>query len=316
MTDRRAQVSWTTPHVHPTALLLVLARFLLAAEFMTYGVRKALHPENIHGVIAAHHLPGELVYLVIPWQIGFGWAVFLGFQARLAALALFGFCVIAPSIFWLDNASNLTRDYATAGGFVFLFAFGAGAISLDAVAGRSGGGGDILGRFLERFLGSRWESRLPVDKLMAFGRALIALPFLAAAIRSGMYPAYDADAGRAASYLPTIIAGVGGLMLLAGYRARIAATVLMVWSLAWGFGPHSPLSFLGIGTEHLSTVIYNLFQKNGGPLSSFFKDISVAGALLMLVVYGSGALSWDARASTRRADDSGHLRSAGVQGDA
>jgi uncharacterized membrane protein YphA (DoxX/SURF4 family) len=78
MTDQGVRASWATPRVDPTALILVAARFLLAAEFMTYGVRKALHPENIYRVIEAHHLPGELIYLVIPWQIGFGWAVFLG----------------------------------------------------------------------------------------------------------------------------------------------------------------------------------------------------------------------------------------------
>lgn len=309
MTDQRAWASWTRSYVDPPALMLVMARFLLAAEFMTYGVRKALHPDNIYGVIEAHHLAGDLVYLVIPWQIGFGWAVFLGFQARLAALALFGFCVIAPSIFWLDNPENLTRDYATAGGFIFLFALGAGTISIDAAWRR--GGGDLLGRLL----GSRWETRLPVDKLMAFGRGLMALPFLVAAIRNGIYSELAGEAALVA-YLPVIINGAGGLMLLVGYRARLAAAILMIWSLALGFGPHSPLSFLGIGSEHFSTVVYNLFQKNGGSLSSFFKDISVAGALLMLIAYGAGELSWDARAHTRRGDEPGHLRSVGVQKDA
>ena len=51
-------------------LALALARFLLAAEFLTYGVRKFLHPENIYRLIEAHHLR-DLVYLVIPWQVGF-----------------------------------------------------------------------------------------------------------------------------------------------------------------------------------------------------------------------------------------------------
>jgi uncharacterized membrane protein YphA (DoxX/SURF4 family) len=197
--------------------------------------------------------------------------------------------VIAPSIFWLDDPENLTRDYATAGGFVFLFALGAGAISLDTTGSRN-----ILGRFL----GGGWESRLPVDKLMAFGRGLIALPFLAGAIRSGIYPGQVGEAAFV-PYLLMIINGVGGFMLLVGYRTRLAAAVLMVWSFTLAFGLHSPQSFLGIGTEHFSTVVFNLFQKNGGPLSSFFKDISVAAALLMLVAYGAGELSWDARAHAR-----------------
>jgi uncharacterized membrane protein YphA (DoxX/SURF4 family) len=140
----------------------------------------------------------------------------------------------------------------------------------------------------------------------------VALPFLVEAIRSGI------DLGQAGEasvvpYLRMIIGGVGGLMLLVGYRTRLAATVLMIWSVALGFGPHSPSSFLGIGTEHFTAVIYNLFQKNGGPLSGFFKDISVAGALLMLVAYGAGELSLDARARARRGAEPGHLRAAGVK---
>ena len=119
------------PYVGIVGIVLALARFLIASEFITYGIRKLLHPENIYELIEAHHLPGEFVYLVIPWQIGFGLATLLGFQTRLAAIALFGFCVIAPSIFWLNNLENLTRDYATAGGFMFLFVFGPGPISLD-----------------------------------------------------------------------------------------------------------------------------------------------------------------------------------------
>src|SRR4051812_41337551 len=111
----RAQAQ-AAPSIDVMDFALVVARFCLASEFMTYGVRKFLHPENIYSLIAAHGLPGELVYLVIPWQITFGWLCFLGFQTRLASGALFGFCIIAPSIFWLDSLENLTRDYATAGG--------------------------------------------------------------------------------------------------------------------------------------------------------------------------------------------------------
>ncbi len=127
---------------------------------MTYGVRKSLHPDNIASVIAAHHLPGNLVYLVYPWQFCFGWLCFLAFQTRLAAIALFGFCIIAPSIFWLNSLENLTRDYATAGGFVFLFIFGPGPFSLDA---KYGGGGDLV----TRYLGWIWKDGKLVDRLLA-----------------------------------------------------------------------------------------------------------------------------------------------------
>ena len=278
------------PYVGIVGAVLALARFLIASEFITYGIRKLLHPENIYGLIEAHHLPGELVYLVIPWQIGFGLATLLGFQTRLAAIALFGFCVIAPSIFWLNNLENLARDYATAGGFIFLFVFGPGPISLDAKYGWDG-------RDLAWNLSSKLWDRLPADKALVFGRALMATPFIADAFKKAQEQMLFHGDGISASFVHVliIVESVSALMLVVGYRTRLAGAVLIVWSLVLAFDLHSPASFLGLYTENFSTMVHNLFQKNGGTLSSFYKDIAVVGALLMLVVYGPGELAWDAR---------------------
>jgi putative oxidoreductase len=282
-------------HVGVVGPALVLARFLMAAEFLTYGVRKFLHPENIYRLIEAHHLPGDLVYLVIPWQVGFGLAIFLGFQTRLAAMALFGFCLIAPSIFWLDNLENLTRDYATAGGFLFLIVFGPGPISLDSQFGPNGR--DLVSNRFARI----WDNQLLMERLMLFGRALIATPFLADAVKRIIYT----DQGQAYLQIggipPSFIYGlifvecVGGVMLLIGYRTELAAAILLVLSLVLAFTLRNPTAFLGVYTENFSTFVYNLFQKSGGPLSSFYKDVAVTGALMMLIVHGPGQFSWDAR---------------------
>jgi putative oxidoreductase len=282
-------------HVDAVGPALVLARFLLAAEFLTYGVRKFLHPENIYRLIEQHHLPGELVYLVIPWQVGFGLATFLGFQTRLAAMALFGFCVIAPSIFWLDNLENLTRDYATAGGFLFLIVFGPGPISLDAQFRRNGR--DLVSNGLARI----WDNQLLMDRLIVFSRALIATPFLADAVKRIIHTdqgqAYLQMGGTPPSFIHGLIfvECVGGAMLLVGYRTELAAAILLVLALVLAFTLHNPAAFLGLYTESLSTCVYNLFQKNGGPLSSFYKDVAVTGALTMLVVYRPGQFAWSAR---------------------
>jgi putative oxidoreductase len=280
-------------HVGVMGPALVLARFLLAAEFLTYGVRKFLHPENIYQLIEAHHLPGELVYLVIPWQVGFGLAIVLGFQTRLAAMALFGFCLIAPSIFWLDNLENLTRDYATAGGFLFLIVFGPGPISLDSKFGRNGRD------FVSNRLGWIWDNRLLMERVIFFGRVLIATPFLADAVKKIIYM----DPGQAflqtGGIPPSFIYGLiivelaGGLMLLIGYRTEFAAAILLVLSLAFAFFLHNPATFLGLYTENFTTFVYNVFQKNGGTLSSFYKDVALTGALMMPVIYGPGQFSWD-----------------------
>ena len=156
--------------------LLALARFLIAFEFILYGSRKFLHPMNIYTRIAEHGLPGELVYLVQPWQVIFGTLLFIGFQTRLAAFALFGFCIIAPSIFWLDSLENLTRDYATAGGLLLFFVYGPGALSAEASLGR---GRDVV----VTTFASVMRNPVLMGRILLFARVLLALPFLADAAK-------------------------------------------------------------------------------------------------------------------------------------
>ena len=299
MTDhaQRGGASIATAQVDVASLVLILARLCLASEFMTYGVRKFLHPDNISSLIDAHGLPGNLVWLVIPWQVGFGWATFLGFQTRLASVALFGFCIIAPSIFWLDNLENLTRDYGTAGGFIFLFVFGPGRYSIDAQFGRNGR--DVVGNMFAWI----WENTAVIDRLVVFARALMALPFVADAVKkiihTGAQQAILQGGGIPAWFVYVLIAGeiVLGLMLLVGFKAKPVAVVLIAWSAVLAFDLHSPAGFLGLHTEPLSTQAWNLFNKNGGTLSSFYKDIEMIGALLMLIIYGPGRISVDANGS-------------------
>ena len=301
MTDQahRGTAAIAAPGIDVMGLVLIVARFCLASEFMTYGVRKFLHPDNISSLISAHHLPGDLVWLVIPWQVCFGWATFLGFQTRLASVALFGFCIIAPSIFWIDNLENLTRDYATAGGFIFLFVFGPGCYSIDAKFGRNGR--DLV----SNWFASIWTNAMLIDRLIVFGRALMALPFLADAVKKILHPATEQAILQSGAipgsllYVIVVAELVLGLMLLVGYRSKIVATVLILWSAVLGFDIHSPAPFLGLHTDGLSTNLYNLFNKNGGTLSSFYKDLEVIGALLMLIVYGPGRISMDEKTTAR-----------------
>src|SRR6185295_15682547 len=109
----RAMASVDT-RVDVTAYVLLFGRICFAADFMLFGARKFANPSIIYKLLEAHHLPGGLVYPTMALQFGCGLLVLLGLQTRLAAAALGWFCIVAPSIFWLDTLEHLSRDYAAA----------------------------------------------------------------------------------------------------------------------------------------------------------------------------------------------------------
>jgi putative oxidoreductase len=69
---------------------------------------------------------------------------------------------------------------------------------------------------------------------------------------------------------------VGGLALIVGFHARIAAGALAVFCVAAALGFHS-----------------NLGDQN--QFFHFFKNIAMAGGLLQIVAFGAGRFSFDAR---------------------
>jgi putative oxidoreductase len=116
---------------------LLVARLLLAVPFLTFGVSKVLHTPQIQQYMLAHHVAPSLVYLTIAVQIGFGACMAIGYQTRFAAMMLAGFCMIATSLFHTDfslpgELAQFTKDFAIAGGFLFVIAQGPGWLSVDA----------------------------------------------------------------------------------------------------------------------------------------------------------------------------------------
>jgi len=129
-------------HAPVVAAGLLVGRILMAFVFVLFGVSKAVNTPRIQEYMRAHNVAPELVYLTIAVQIGFGILVAVGYQTRFSAMMLAGFCVIATSLFhtaWNEpgELSQFTKDFAIAGGFLFMIAHGPGALSLDAyLAGR------------------------------------------------------------------------------------------------------------------------------------------------------------------------------------
>jgi putative oxidoreductase len=123
---------------------VVVARVLLALMFVLAGFGKLTGLEGTAGYIASKGLPMPMVLAVAvgALELVAGVMLIVGWQARWAALALAVFTVVASVIFhnyWAMPAEQqlmqqlmFMKNLAVAGGLLFVFAFGAGALSLDA----------------------------------------------------------------------------------------------------------------------------------------------------------------------------------------
>ena len=112
-------------------------RLMLALIFITAGWSKIGGYEGTAGYMQSMGVPGMLLPLVILVELGGGIAVAIGAFTRWAALALAGFCVLSAVLFHGDfsqgmNSIMFWKNVAISGGFLYVFAAGAGALSVDA----------------------------------------------------------------------------------------------------------------------------------------------------------------------------------------
>ena len=125
------------------APVFLIARLLLALMFVLAGLSKFAGLEGTAGYIASKGLPLPMVLAVATAALELlgGLALIVGFQARWAALVLAGFTLVASVIFhnfWAMPADQafmqqlmFMKNLSVAGGLLLVFAFGAGAVSLD-----------------------------------------------------------------------------------------------------------------------------------------------------------------------------------------
>jgi putative oxidoreductase len=115
------------------------------------------------------------------------------------------------------------------------------------------------------------------------GRLLIAAIFLFSGYGKIIAPAatqdYIAAAGLPAPFLAYLVAVIvevgGGILLVTGYRTRIVALILALFTIAAALSFH-----------------HDFGDRN--QLIHFFKNLAMAGGLLQIVAFGAGALSLDA----------------------
>ena len=117
------------------------------------------------------------------------------------------------------------------------------------------------------------------------GRVLLGLPFALSGLgKLGAYGLTTQMIGAVGLPLPPLAYAAavavelgGGLLLIAGFKTRLVAAVLLLFSLATAVSFHS-----------------NFADRN--QMIHFLKNVMIAGGLLQIVAFGAGALSIDNRA--------------------
>ena len=118
-------------------------RALLSGMFIVSGIGKIGNLEGLGAYMSSAGVPAILAPAVMLFEIAAGLAVLAGFQTRIAALALAGFCILSALLFHFDFADQaqsiqFMKNFTIAGGFLILSIYGAGAFSIDAQLAKSG----------------------------------------------------------------------------------------------------------------------------------------------------------------------------------
>jgi putative oxidoreductase len=279
--------------------LMLMARFCLGYQFMYFGSRKYLNPPSIAKMIASHGLPGDLVYLVIPFQFGLGVCMILGLFTRVAAVGFAFFCTFAPAIFWAYVPDNISRDFGSAAGFWFIFAAGAGRFSLDSQFRIT----------CEKIFGQASAGMREWGILLAIARVMLSVEFIVDAIRKLSGAAYEKgttfqDVFAAHGLSPDLIPPVAGIELILAFLLIVGFATRYVAFIGWCVAVMLAGWFFQRGVEGWSTttdLLWGMSGFGGIPawIGDFAKDFGTIGAFSALMAWGPGSLSWDAMRGQR-----------------
>ncbi len=119
--------------------VLLLGRLLMSAIFILAGVAKLLAPAATQGMMAKYGLPVPLAAYAVTVivELGGGLLLLFGFMTRPVAIVLAVWCIatglVAHTAFADPNMrAHFMKNVAVAGGFLYVWAMGAGAYSIDA----------------------------------------------------------------------------------------------------------------------------------------------------------------------------------------
>jgi putative oxidoreductase len=117
-------------------LSLLTGRAMLSAMFISAGFSKIGAYAGTQAYLESVGVPGMLLPAVITLEIIGGFAILSGFQAKISALLLAGFTLVAAVIFHSDFSQQMqailfTKNIAITGAFLLLYAQGPGDWSLN-----------------------------------------------------------------------------------------------------------------------------------------------------------------------------------------
>ena len=112
-------------------------RILLGLLFVLEAFMKLGAYTDAVRYTVAYGVPAQMLPMAIALELGAGLAMIVGWQTRIAAFLLSGFCVMVALIFHtkfsdLNQLIHFQKDFALAGAFLVVWARGAGAFSIDA----------------------------------------------------------------------------------------------------------------------------------------------------------------------------------------
>lgn len=116
--------------------LNLVGRILLVVIFIKAGIGKISDPAGAAHYMELMGVPGVLVWPTIALELLGGAAIIVGYQTRLVAFVMAGFCVVAALIFHRNFGDQtqmimFLKNIAMAGGFLLLASTGATAFAVD-----------------------------------------------------------------------------------------------------------------------------------------------------------------------------------------
>ena len=119
-----------------TKIFDLIARISISILFLLNGIFKINNFEGTVGWMESFGLPGILIFPAIILEIVGPILIIIGYQTRIAAVALSLFCIATAIIFHNDFSDQMQlnaflKNIALAGGFLFLVVNGAKGYCLD-----------------------------------------------------------------------------------------------------------------------------------------------------------------------------------------